>query len=265
MQPTTACPSTPVTVVEQDAVPDEVARRATASFAPLLTLLDRRLVHTVAATTGTLMRHRGRELSLLLTEPGERLLGGPHAPAGVKRLWRLLKSPKWTAQLVSDGVRTRADQAVAAACARDGEARLVLDGSVIEKPFAPTREGLLRVRSAHARILERASGGPPRKPPLIVSGFGWVGAVVTGFRGSLTLARLHGYSSKAPGDAAVQPREAETHVLWPLLARWGRQVLVVLDRGFAGREFLGRHGGSSAGGGTTICSDRGARKPRPVG
>lgn len=244
MQPTTACPSTPVPVVEQDAVPDEVARLATAYFAPLLTLLDqhldRRLVHTFAATTVNLIRHRGRELSLLLTELGELLLGGPHAPAGVKRLWRLLKSPKWTAQLVSDWVLTQADQAVAAACARDGEALLVLDGSVIEKPFAHKLEGLMRVRSAHARILERASGGPPRKPPLLVSGFGWVGAVVTGFTGSLTLARLHGYSSKAPGDEAVQQREAETHLLWPLLARWGRQVLVVLDRGFAGREFLGR-------------------------
>ncbi len=220
----------------------EMTERLVQYLGSLLVLLDQhldgRLVRTFAATITNIVCHRDRALCLLLTELGEMLTDGAHAPAGVKRLWNLLKSPKWTATLVHDWLLKDADRAVEAAVAADGEALLVVDGSPVEKPTAHRLEGLMKVRSAKALLLRRASGGPPIKPPILVPGFGWIGAVVTGLRGSFTLARLQWHSSKAPQGEAKTQREAEREVLLPLVKRWGRKVLCLLDRGFDSREFL---------------------------
>lgn len=221
----------------------EVAMRLTVYLAPLLKLLDQkldvRLVRSFAATVVNIIRRRDRALSLLLTELGELLTDGAHAPAGVKRLWRLLHSVKWIASMVDDWLLSQADQAVETAIAKDGVAFLPLDGSIIEKPTAHELEGLTKVRSAVAILLRRISGGPPPKIPVLVPGFNWVAAVVTGLTGGFTLARLNWYSPTAPGDEAQQQREAEWSVLDPLLQRWGRKVICLLDRGFAGKPFAG--------------------------
>lgn len=225
-------------------VSGEVAAQFTGYAGPLLRLLDRRLdarlVRTFAGTVINIVRHRDRALSLLLTELGELLIDGAHAPAGVKRLERLLSSPKWTASVVGDWLLGQADRAVETAVGQDAVALLALDGSVVEKPTARKLEGLTKVRSAKAALLQRASGGPPPERPVVVPGFNWVAAVVTGLSGGLTLARLHWYSPTAPGEEAQKQREAEWSVLGPLLKRWGRKIVCLLDRGFDSHPFLGR-------------------------
>ncbi len=229
---------------------------------------------------GVPRRLEGSELGVLLrAEVGAPLAqpasaaraGSDAAPARVRRSaprWQLCPCGRHAALAPAQaaegdgssgqrGVQAQADQAVAALRAREGEALLVLDGRVLEKPFANRLEGVTRVRSAQALLLRRAQarrsrctasvtrallrrargaagmagagwgsrarccaarGGPPLKPPLIVAGFGWVEAVVPGFPGSLTLARLHWYAPTAPADQAEQHREAEANVLVPLLA-----------------------------------------------
>lgn len=225
-----------------DGLSQEVSARLMAYLSPLLTILDRqldaRLVRTFAATVVNIVRHRDRALSLLLTELGEMLTDGAHAPAGVKRLWRLLHSAKWKVSLVGDWLLGQADQGVEAAIAKDGTAFLALDRSGIEKPTARKLEGLTMVQSSVASLLHRASGGPPPKPPVFVPGFHWVAAVVTGLSGSLTLARLHWYSPTAPGGEAEQRREAQWTVLAPLIKRWGRKVICLLDQEFDSHPFL---------------------------
>jgi len=236
--------TTKVPIPDKAELGQEVASRLEAYVGSLLCLLDKRLdvrlVRTFAATLVNIIRHRNRALSLILTELGELLTDGAKAPAGVKRLYNLLHSPKWAASLVSDSLLADADQAVEAAVAKDGVAHLALDGSEIEKPTAEKMEGLTKVRSANAALLLRASGGPPPKRPVMVPGFNWVGAVITGLTGNLTLARLHWYSTKAPGDQAQKQREAEWFVLKPLLERWGQKVICLLDRGFDSHPFLGQ-------------------------
>lgn len=221
----------------------EAGARLAAYLGPLLALLDckldARLVRTLAATVVNIVRHRDRALSLLMTELGELLIDGAHAPAGVKRLWRLLHSARWTANAIHDWLAADADRAVERALDEGGTAFLALDGSGIEKPTARKMEGLTKVRSATASLLQRANGGPPPKRPVLVPGFGWVAAVVTGVTGGLTLARLHWYSPTAPGEQAQKQREAEWAVLGPLLQRWGRKVVCLLDRGFDSHPFLG--------------------------
>lgn len=226
----------------------QVSAQATAQLnaylGPLLALLDQRLdsrlVRSFAATVVNIVRHRDRALSLLLTELGEMLTDGAHAPAGVKRLERLLASLKWAANVVIDWLLSDADRAVERAEAEDGTAFVVLDGSGVEKPTARKLEGLTYVRSSKAALLHRANGGPPPARPVMVPGFGWVAAVVTGLTGSLTMARMRWYSPSAPDEEAQKQREAEWAVLGPLLARWGRRVIWLLDRGFDSHPFLGK-------------------------
>lgn len=236
------------TTTDFDAIPEaaglsrEMGDRLVSYLRPLLVSLDRwldaRLVRTFAATVLNILRHRDRALSLLLTELGELLTDGAHAPAGVKRLWRLLRSAKWEAGLLEEWLLSEADQAVSRAQARDGVAFAVLDGSGIEKPMAKQMEGLTKIRSATAARLQRACRGP-RKEPVIVPGFGWVAVIVTGLTGSLTLGRLHWYSPTAPAEAGQQQRQAEWAVLGPLLARWEQRVIWLLDRGYGVHSFLG--------------------------
>ncbi len=222
----------------------ETAEKLMAFLTPLLeqldVQLDRRLVNTLLGCVLGLLSHRGRDLCLLLSELGEQLIDGAHAPAGARRIWRLLRSPNWSADLIHEWLVAEADQAVEQVASREGQALLVLDGSVVEKPTARKLEGLTYVRSAQAKLLQCSCGGPPPKHPTIVPGFNWVAAVVTGLSGTFGLARLHWYSPKAPGEQAQHQREAEQAILWPLLDRWGQKVICLLDRGFDSHEFLGR-------------------------
>jgi hypothetical protein len=201
--------------------------------------LDRRLVHTFAEALGAIVRQRHTEVSLVLTELGELLTDGAHAPAGVKRLWRLLRCPKWQAEQVDTWLGEQAEAAVAQAEARDGVAFAVLDDSEVEKPAARALEGLTKVRSARARRLQRAGGAPPPKVPTLVPGFGWVAVVVTGRSGAYTRARMHWFSPRL-AEGAERPREAEQTTLLPFLLLWGERVIWLVDRGFGTAAFLGQ-------------------------
>ena len=177
MQPATACPYTPVLGAEQDAVRDGVALLGTACFAPghaAPSAPRPPTASTLAAAALNLVRRWGRALSLLLTELGELLLDGAHAPAGVKRRWRLLKARTWTAQLVSGGVATRAGRSVPSALAQAGRRCWSWTAASSSSPLA-TRS---TAGGASDRPRCGCCGGKrwaAPQSPLIVSGAGWGG------------------------------------------------------------------------------------------
>lgn len=78
----------------------------------LSTTMDVRLVQTTALAVEALVRLRQRPQAFWLTEIGTLLLGAAHAPAGVKRVARLLTSPNWTAAVVEEWLLEQADQIV---------------------------------------------------------------------------------------------------------------------------------------------------------
>src|SRR5512143_305585 len=59
-------------------------------------LLDRRLVQTLFGLVLAVVLHRHSTHGLLLSELGGYLLSPAHAPAGTKRLSRLLHSTSWS-------------------------------------------------------------------------------------------------------------------------------------------------------------------------
>jgi hypothetical protein len=203
---------------------------------PLLTLLDAhldvRLVRTFLATIETIVCFRNRALGLLLSELGGYLLSPDKAPAGTKRLSNLLRSDKWRARLISDWLWQRADTRLGALEA-EGKAALVLwDESVIEKPESRKAEGLCPVRSSKAKRLARSRPGPSSGCPTFVNGLHWISLLLIGPSGPPTVATMDWFTTR--GENKTDLRAVQAALLKRCVFAWGRRVLHVFDRGYAG-------------------------------
>jgi hypothetical protein len=201
--------------------------------------LDRRLVETFFGLVLVLLVHRHGPHGLLWSEMGGWVVGAPAAPAGTKRLKRLFYSVKWHATLLADWLWQQADAAVASVQAQ-GETPLVIwDESVLEKSESLHLEGLSPVRSTKAARLARIKPGffnPPRERPIFVPGFHWLAILIMGPQGVPRLGHLAFWRTRGAG--ATTKRTVEQDLLAQLARRWGRQVVHVWDRGFAGGPWL---------------------------
>lgn len=201
--------------------------------------LDRRLVQTFFDLMMVILIHRHRNQGLVLSELGGCLMGMEHAPAGTKRISNLLHSLRWTSDLLEQWLWEQGDEKVAACQHPQNDTYVIWDESEIEKSESLKPERLCAVRSVKARRLKRIKKGyfnPPGGRPVFVPGFHWFQVVVTGFKGSPCLAHWHWWTTR--GEAASKMREEEGAVLRQLALRWGRQVIHVWDRGFAGAPWL---------------------------
>ena len=217
---------------------------------PLLALLDAgldvRLVRTFLATVETVLSFRNRTHGLLLSELGAYLLGPHQAPAGTKRLSNLLRSSKWSADLIEQWLWHQAKQRHAQLQTAGQQTLVLWDESVIEKPESRRSEGLCPVRSAKAARLVRSRpiAGPPGKPTF-VNGLHWVSLLLLSTSGPPTIAAQRWFTTR--GKAAIEARVVQYTLLRQCAATWGRQVLHVFDRGYAGGLWL------------VACLDAGAR------
>jgi hypothetical protein len=225
-------------------------QRLVAFLAPLSTLLDaqidRRLVCTFVATVAAIIRWRNRAHGLLLSELGGYLLAPEHAPAGTKRLSNLLRSPKWNAYLIADWLWQQADRRLTALAAAGEDALTVWDESVLEKPESLVLEGLCAVRSSRAHRLTHIKPGffqPPSRP-VFVPGMQWIGVLVLGMSGPPCVAAMRWWTSR--GERASEKRAEEESLFAQCVTRWGRRVVHVWDRGFAGLRWLRVALGASA-------------------
>jgi hypothetical protein len=206
---------------------------------PLLTQLaqhlDRRLVKTFLDLIQMILIHRNRQQGLLLSELGDHLLGGQHGPAGTKRIANLLHSSRWQAAWLEAYLWERAQQRVHELLSPKDEVYVIWDESVLEKPESLQAEGLCAVRSTKAARLKRIKPGyfnPPGGRPIFVPGFNWLQVLVTGLRGAPTLAHLRWWTTR--GDRRSDKRTQEHAVLKQVVQLWGRSVIHIWDRGFAG-------------------------------
>lgn len=201
--------------------------------------LDRRLVVNLLDCVFALIRHRHNAHGLLLSELGGHLLSPDQAPAGTKRLSRLLHSERWQSATLFRFLWHTADQRVQALLAQQETPLVVWDESVLEKPESLKLEGLCPVRSAQALRLKRIKPGyfnPPGGRPICVPGWNWVAVLVLGCTGSPTLAVLRWWTTR--GERAEAKRTVEYRLLAQAWRAWGNRVLHLWDRGFAGHAWL---------------------------
>jgi hypothetical protein len=202
--------------------------------------MDRRLVQTFFDLLLVIVMHRHRNQGLLLSELGGFLLGAGRAPAGTKRISNLLHSQDWNSKAVEDYLWQQADQAIDQRLSPREDVFVIWDESVIEKPESLKAERLCAVRSSKARRLKRIKPGyynPPTGRPVFVPGLNWLQIVICGLKGAPALAHLHYWTTR--GEAKTSRREEEHRLLRELAQRWGRTVIHIWDRGFAGAPWLG--------------------------
>lgn len=233
---------------EARGISDQLRARLVVFLSPLLIRLDRqidqRLVRTFVRAVEVILSFRHRQYGLLLSELGAYLLSPEHAPAGTKRLSNLLRCPKWRPFLVSRFLWEQAQGRLAALEATGTEALLVWDDSVLEKPESSRSEGLGPVRSAKAARLKRIKPGyfqPPGGPPVHVPGQHWLALLLLGSSGPPSVALMRWWSARAQAKGAHRdPRRLRAALLRLCAQRWGRRVLHIWDRGYAGGPWLGR-------------------------
>lgn len=202
--------------------------------------LDRRLVQTFLGIVMVILMHRHRNQGLLLSELGGYLMEPDQAPAGTKRISRLLHAQGWESEDIERYLWEQADQRVTELHEQNQTVLAIWDESVIEKPESLHLEGLCPVKSSKAKRLKRIKPGyfnPPGGRPIFVPGYHWLQVLVLGLQGPITLAHMRWWTSR--GEQASDKRSQEREVLAEVSQRWGaHQVLHVWDRGFAGIPWL---------------------------
>jgi hypothetical protein len=197
--------------------------------------VDRRLVKTLLDLVLVILMHRNRSSGLLLSELGDHLLGGERGPAGVKRIASLLHSHRWRSSLIVKWLWGQGDEKVKELREQKEAIYVIWDESVLEKSESLQAERLCAVRSSKAARLKRIKPGyfnPPGGRPIFVPGFNWLQLLVTGRKGTPVLAHLSWWTTR--GKKASTKREMEAKILRKVARLWGRKVVHLWDRGFAG-------------------------------
>lgn len=206
----------------------------------LVQKMDRRLVQTMLDLMHVIVMHRHRNHGLLLSELGGYLMGEVHAPAGTKRISNLIRSEAWGQSEVERYLWEQGDQAVEQRLSPQDDVYVIWDESVLEKPESLKAERLCAVRSSKSRRLMRIKPGyfnPPTGRPVFVPGLNWLQVVVTGLKGAPALAHLRFWTTR--GEAKTTKRAEEFQLLREIAKRWGKTVIHLWDRGFAGAPWLG--------------------------
>lgn len=217
----------------------ELVRMLWPLLAGLQQELDRRLVSTFLGLVMAILLHRHRNNGLLLSELGGYLLGAEHCRAGTKRISNLVHSERWQAGQIEEFLWHVGSERVEALWTQQERPLVIWDESVLEKPESLQAEGLCAVRSSKALRLKRIKPGffnPPGGRPICVPGFHWLKILVVGHKQAPTLAHMRWWTTR--GEPASQKRTEECAVLAHIDQLWGKEVLHIWDRGFAGNPWL---------------------------
>jgi hypothetical protein len=117
--------------------------------------LDKRLVRTFSDVFISILRFRNRSFGLVLSELGAYVGHSTHAPAGTKRISKLLRSNKWTHQLVENHLLSASAKRLEVLKSKGKQVLFLWDDSVVEKPESWFSEGLCSVPSSKGKRLTR--------------------------------------------------------------------------------------------------------------
>ena len=198
-------------------------------------------METFLQSMRTLIEVRNQAPGLVISELGAILLSGRQATAGEKRIHRLLTSEKWSEELIRVFQWNEAEERYEELRKEGEQVFVVWDGSVIEKPESQKTEDLSAVKSSKAARRKKSRKGAFNRPggkPIVVLGYEWTACIVVGEKGKVSLGMMDFWSRKGP-DATNQ-REVEEKMLAKVARKWGKTVVHIFDRGYAGGPWLER-------------------------
>ena len=200
--------------------------------------LDKRLVSTFCDLFSTILMFRNRAMGLLLSELGGYVAGFRHAPAGTKRISNLLRSKKWSSELIDAHLFTRAKERIEQ-LRRQGKRPLLLwDDSRVEKPESWVCEGLCSVWSSKGQRLTRIRPGfyTPPSGRICVPGFQWTGVFLSHLGGVPSVCQMTWWTTR--GKFKEDPDNIIYRLLRKLHQHLDQPLVHVLDRGYAHEKML---------------------------
>jgi hypothetical protein len=202
--------------------------------------LDKRLVRTFAEVFISIMRFRNRSFGLLLSELGGFVAHATRSPSGTKRISNLLRSKKWTHDMVENHLLSVAHGRADALRSKGKQVLLLWDDSVLEKPESWLVEGLCPVGSSKSKRLTRIKPGYYRPPSgrVCVPGFEWSSVLMTTLDTVPALVMMRWWTTR--GKEKTDRKSVFIQMLKAICKVFKDNVLHVLDRGFASGWVLER-------------------------
>jgi hypothetical protein len=202
--------------------------------------LDKRLVRTFAELFISIVRFRNRSFGLLLSELGGFVAHATRAPAGTKRISNLLRSNKWTHNIVEQYLLSKAQERSDALRLKGKQVLFLWDDSVLEKPESWLVEGLCPVGSSKSKRLTRIKPGYYRPPSerVCVPGFEWSSVLMTTLDTIPALVMMRWWTTR--GQEKTDRKSVFIQMLKSICNIFKDNILHVLDRGFASEWVLER-------------------------
>lgn len=202
------------------------------------TQIDKRLVSTFLALFSIILMFRNRAMGLLLTELGGFITGFDHAPAGTKRISNLLRSRKWSSDLIDNQLFARAKKRMEEIRSQGRRPLLLWDDSRVEKNESWVCEGLCSVFSSKGQRLTRIRPGffNPPSGRICVPGFQWTGVFLSHLGGVPSVCQMTWWTTR--GRFKQDPDNIIYLLLKKLYLNIGQALVHVLDRGYANEKML---------------------------
>ena len=201
--------------------------------------IDARFVRTFFDLFIAMLTFRNRAMGLLLTELGGFIAGFSSAPAGTKRISRLLRCKKWSHHLIDDFFFNRGKQRMLKLKEEEKKRPLLLwDDSRIEKPESWFLEGLCSVFSSKGQRLTKIKKGYYNPPTsrICVPGYKWTGITLS------ALGEIPSVFHMAWWTTRGRHKEHGTNIIYKMLKKIhgqiGSMALHVFDRGYANANML---------------------------
>ncbi|MEZ4927873.1 MAG: transposase [Saprospiraceae bacterium] len=200
--------------------------------------LDKRLVHTFLDLFGIILMFRNRAMGLLLSELGGFIKGFKHSPAGTKRISNLLRSKKWSSDIIDTHLFVRAKDRIEDLCQRGKRPLILWDDSRVEKHESWMAEGLCSVFSSKGQRLTKVRKGffTPPTGRICVPGFQWTGVFLSHLGGVPSVCHMSWWTTR--GKFKEDPDNIIYRLLRKLHQHIGRALVHVLDRGYANEKML---------------------------
>ena len=200
--------------------------------------IDDRFVRTFYNLFIAILMFRNRPMGLLLSELGGFITGFSSAPAGTKRIGRLLGCEKWTHQSIDDFFFTRGKQRITDLSTSSKRPLLLWDDSRIEKSESSFLGGLCSVFSSKAQRLTRIRPGffnPPSKR-ICTTGYKWTGVMLSALGEVPSVFNMTWWTTRG------KHKEHGTNIIYRMLRKIHQQIgsaaLHVFDRGYANADML---------------------------
>lgn len=200
--------------------------------------IDERYVRTFYDLFIAILMFRNRPMGLLLSELGGFISGFGSAPAGTKRISRLLGCDKWSHELIDNFFFKRGKQRIEKLISIRKRPLLIWDDSRIEKSESTFLGGLCSVFSSKAQRLTRIRPGffnPPGKR-ICTTGYKWTGVILSSLGEVPSVFNMTWWTTRG------KHKEHGTNIIYRMLRKIHQQIgragLNIFDRGYANANML---------------------------